>query len=191
MALFNKQAGQTNVTQEWVAEPGLVPWFDFGRHALCDVPLGEPFVRLRSLGPAEGGLPGSEGEYEYYGLGLGVGTRKGRCASFSLYFAERESLTSKGARFAPFPGRCVLAGERLELSASTSEADFVARFGEPYWRDVDDDERLLFYEFGGDLEWQVEFDEQGHLACMLAVTPPLLAREEQRKAYQVTRPWPP
>lgn len=78
----------------------------------------------------------------------------------------------------------------MPLSAQTREREIVGYFGDPYWRDEDEEEILLFYEFG-ELEWQVELTLQGTLKAVNAVAPPLLADEAQRRAYRVTKPWPP
>ncbi len=37
----------------------------------------------------------------------------------------------------------------------------------------------------------MELTRQGRLKAVNIVTPPLLADEKQRQAYQVTKPWPP
>ena len=77
----------------------------------------------------------------------------------------------------------------LRLSNRSSESDVQALFGQPYWRDQDEDEIILFYEFPG-VEWQIEFDLVGALKH-LRVGRPLLADAEQRAAYGVTKHWPP
>ena len=47
--LFNKQ----DPTTEWLGDPQVDIEFDFDRHALCDVAVGEPIDRLKFLGPWE------------------------------------------------------------------------------------------------------------------------------------------
>jgi hypothetical protein len=65
------------------------------------------------------------------------------------------------------------------------------RFGEPYWRDADADEVLLFYELP-EVEWQLEFPlPAATLSAMVIVTPPLLADRQQRHHYGLDKPWPP
>jgi len=192
MPLLDDKSRKENRTQSWVAEPGLVPSLELDRPALCSAGLGDPFEKLERLGAADGGTFGSEGEYVWRRHGLAVGLSRGRCASFRVYFADEEG-------FAPFVGRCLVRGEEVSLSVLLSEETFVARFGPPYWRDEDEDgEALLFYEpasvekpGASRVEWQVEFDEAGRLACLVLLTPPSLERPGQREAYGVTKPWPP
>ena len=191
MPLLDDKALKQNRTQTWVAEPGLVPTLDLDRAALCGVALGAEFNKLERLGAADDGTFGAEGEYEWHRRGFAVGLSRGKCASFRVYFRPEEG-------FAPFVGTCLFRGEETHLTALLSEELFTARYGAPYWRDEDEDgERLLFYEFHSrekdapPVEWQVEFNEEGRLACLTLLTPPSLERPEQREAYGVTKPWPP
>lgn len=189
MPLLDDKSLAQDRTQEWVAEPGLVPRLDLDRHSLCGVALGERFEQLHGLGAAQGGSFGGDGDYAWYTRGLHVEVARGRCAAFRIYFVEEEG-------YLPFAGECVFQGRALALSALTTESDFISRFGAPYWRDEDEDgERVLFYEHaradrGDQVEWQVELDSDGRLACLLLLTPPSLASAAQREAYRVTKPWP-
>jgi hypothetical protein len=69
------------------------------------------------------------------------------------------------------------------------ERDFREIWGEPYWQDVDDQEILLFFEFG-QREIQVELTLAGRSKALI-VGEPLLADPDQRAAYGVTNSWPP
>ncbi len=87
----------------------------------------------------------------------------------------------------PFQGRVLHRGEPIDLNAQTTEAWFLDRFGEPYWRDVDEKgEVILFYLFGS-IEWQVEFSPRGTLRTIGGNTEPLMLDPEQRRAYRVTK----
>ena len=89
-----------------------------------------------------------------------------------------------------FPGQFVAHGASVELSATTEEADVLERFGEPYWRDDDKDETILFYE-DGTVELQFEFPGKVHLGIITIMLSPILASAEQRQLYGVDKPWPP
>ncbi len=89
-----------------------------------------------------------------------------------------------------FKGRIRFAGCLHPFSVTTTKAEVLALLGAPYWIDEDADESILFYEFGA-IEWQIEFDEKEFLKVLLMATPPLLEDPEQRRAYGVTRKWPP
>jgi len=170
----------------WKREPGLVLTFDFGRNALCGVRIGDPVDWLSKLGPAEDARAARrDGRYCYYSKGLEVGAREGRVTSYLLVWGGSED-----PRYRPFAGACGYRGKSLPLSGDTREPEIVGYFGHPYWRDEDEEEILLFYEFE-DLEWQVELTPQGSLKAVSIVTPPILAEEGQRRAYRVTRAWPP
>lgn len=66
-----------------------------------------------------------------------------------------------------------------------------ALFGEPYWYDPDGNEELIFHEPDPEkIELQAEF-EHGQLSHLLITSEPLMADEEQRYAYGVTKLWPP
>jgi len=91
--------------------------------------------------------------------------------------------------FRSFFGTTVAKGQRLELPNLSPES--LARvYGEPFWRDCDDEEVILFYEFIG-LEWQVEFSLSGNLRCITVTSEPIMASEDQRLAYGVSAVWPP
>ncbi len=172
-------------TATWRAEPGLRLEFDFSSQALCGVRIGESLERLARLGPAEDKRAGGRGRYCYYSKGLEIGAAAGLADSFLLVWDSPAE-----PRYRPFAGTCMYRGRDLGLSARTSEADIRQCFGEPYWRDQDEDEILLFYEFRS-VEWMIELSPHRTLRAVQIVTPPLLADEGQRAAYKVTKPWPP
>ena len=152
---------EPNPTAHWRAEPGLRPEFDFGRHALCGVKIGDPVEWLAKLGPAEDPRAARrEGRYCYYSKGLEIGANDGRVISYLLVWGG-----SADPRYRPFAGACTYRGRSLPLSAQTGEREIVGYFGDPYWR--------------------------GEEGIVNAVAPPLLADEAQRRAYRVTKPWPP
>jgi hypothetical protein len=88
-----------------------------------------------------------------------------------------------------FAGCFRFGGSPVRLSKELRESGVQSLFGPPYWRDRDEGEALLFYEFPG-VEWQLEFALDGTLKY-LQLGLPLLADAGQRAAYGVTKPWPP
>ncbi len=102
----------------------------------------------------------------------------------------RNNPLAKGLGHSTFDGRIELDGEEIPIGGSTTEAEFVARFGAPYWRDEDEDEILLFYEFGP-VEWQVEFPGGGTLGVFTITTDRVMADPGNREGYGVDAPWPP
>jgi hypothetical protein len=93
------------------------------------------------------------------------------------------------AKIAAFSGSFWYRDRPLLAQALAREEDVLRNFGNPYWRDEDEDEVILFYEFGM-VEWQLEFGLGGETR-LLVVSVPTLADPEQRRLYGVTREWPP
>ncbi len=167
-----------NPTRAWVEEKNRPLEFDFSKHALNGVRLGDPLSGLAFLGRAETWRP----SLEYPARGLAVDYTSGAVESFVLYLAPGLMRGS-----VPYRGQFRYEGSVLVLNADTRESRLAARFGEPYWRSADDDEILLFYEFGL-IEWQFELSRAGTLRTIIVTTPPLLADPEQRRFYGVTKP---
>jgi len=176
--------GPKNPTKDWRRDPDLRLTFDLERGTLNGVGLGDSLDRLSFLGPVEDRTGLRSGEYRYFSLGLFVGCNEGQIADY--YIVQRDRFAPQ---YRPFAGVCCYRGEHLDLGRLTEEF-FVENVGLPFWRDQDDDEILLFYEFPS-REWQVEFALDGTLNVILVTGKPLMAEEEQRKAYGVDKPWPP
>ncbi len=78
--------------------------------------------------------------------------------------------------------------ERPPVNLAALKLDRVLdEFGEFYWRDNDEHETVLFYEFVG-MEWQLEFDLRSKLTCITVTNEPIMGAEDQRIAYGVTKP---
>lgn len=183
MGLFDRGFIKRNPTFEWVPDPHLVLEFDFDAHALCGVRLGDPMEKLRRLGMAEDHKFAIENVLRYFSKGLEIGVEDHCVSDFLLMWDD--------ASFEPFGGICRHGGREFSLDSQTTQEAWIQCFGEPYWQDRDRDEILLFYEFpNADLEWQVSFSLEQTLIEML-VCRPLLADEEERLAFKVTKPWPP
>lgn len=83
-----------------------------------------------------------------------------------------------------------LDGQEITLNNLTTDA-WKSLYGEAYWYDPDGNEELQFYEpVPEKIEVQAEF-ENGLLSHLLITSEPLMASEEQRYAYGVTKLWPP
>ncbi len=57
-----------------------------------------------------------------------------------------------------------MKGRPVNLAALQLDRCLV-EFGDFYWRDSDEQETILFYEFVG-MEWQLEFDLRSQLKCI-------------------------
>jgi len=82
-------------------------------------------------------------------------------------------------------------GTTTHLTPDITIAEFIKQFGEPYFYNKETKETILFYEpLPGLIEIQAEFTN-GKLAFLLITSEALLADEEQRKAFEINKPWPP
>jgi hypothetical protein len=190
VGLLDWLSGKSDPTKGWVRDPALKLTLDFRLGALCAVTLGEPAERLAILGPAEDRRAALEGDLHYFTLGLGVGVSGGGIESVTLWWRD---YLDRGYR--AYAGTVVSDGKNLGLGPATTEAELLSVLGQPYWRDRDDSETILFYEvkdaWGRLTERQVELDEEGRLKALLVLSQPILADENQRIAYRIDKAWPP
>ena len=187
MGLFKLFTPKADPLAGWKAEPGLVMNFDFDfdHHTLCGIKPGDPVSLLWKLGPSEDKTTEAEGNYNYYSKGVQVAVENGVIVSFILFWNDE-----RRKQFLSFNGPSNYRGQKIELRGGMSDVEIRNIFGEPYWQDEDEDEFILFYEFG-DIEWEIEISRREGLTALVVLTPPLLQDEEQRKAYRVTKSWPP
>ena len=172
-------------TGEWRRAPTLKLEADLARPALYGVDLGRPLGDLSDLGPVEDRAANCREEFCYPSLGLVIESLDDeKLTGFQLVVDDSVFRPS----FAPFAGECLCGQQRLTLVGMT-EARWKEAMGECYWRDEDEDEIILFYEYPYH-EVQVEFTRNGALKCILVTSSPAMADEAQRQAYGVTRPWP-
>jgi hypothetical protein len=184
MSLMDRLLRRFDPAHSWGPRPGLRLVADLAEASFCGIRIGDPIQALSRLGRPQNHRPTRDGTYAYFDDGFELGG-EATLDSICLYWG-----TPDRPEYRPFGGRLLLRGSPLDVGPATRESAFVARFGPPYWKDVDPDETLLFYE-RGPIEWQVEFHPAGGLKALLIVTPPLLADEAQRQAFGVTRSWPP
>ncbi|MEW6348510.1 MAG: hypothetical protein AB1646_05575 [Thermodesulfobacteriota bacterium] len=187
MGIFDRIFGAPHPSDSWKPSPGVALVLDLERHALCDVRIGDPVEWLAFLGPPQDRKALKDGGYTYPSRGLEIWADDGIVKDLVVRWIDEVSTS----HFEPFPGECRFRGRPIVLNSGTQEGDFVKFFGAPYWRDVDDMEILLFYEFPAEIEWQVEFTLGGGLKGMMITTPPLLSQEDQRQAYGVSKRRPP
>ncbi len=187
MGLWNSLFGKPDPSSNWQAIPDWPIVLDMTRHALCDVRLGDPVEWLSKLGPPEDQKAVRDGCYRYVSKGIEIGAEAGFVTDFTIICGPDPCRPG----FEPFKGSVVYGGRTLALGADADEANFTQTFGDPYWRDEDEAEIILFYEFRNDTEWQVEFTIQRSLKTLMIVTPPLMGLEKSRASYHVTKPWPP
>jgi hypothetical protein len=169
-----------NPTWGWEEDPTLTPLLNLDEHRFSSIATGEPIEKLSFLG---------RGKVTRFGLawprkGIAVSVNEGRIGEIGIYFGHLAE-----ADFGEFVGSIQYRGMPLRLTRETTESSICSLFGQPYWRDQDEEEIILFYEFP-EREWQVEFDLNGTLKY-LSVGGQLMADEGQREAYKVTAPWPP
>jgi hypothetical protein len=172
----------TDPTGDWQRDPMLRLEVDLARPSLNGVELGRPLFDLSGLGKVE---DRHGAEFGYPSLGLVIESVDDETfTDFHLVHADPFRPTH-----APFAGELRCGQRRLAL-ADMTEARWTELLGECYWRDADDEEVLLFFEFPYH-ELQVELTLDGAMKCLVVAGKPLMADEEQRRAYGVTRPWPP
>jgi len=186
LKLLDRIMGRQHPNMLWQLDPGLELHLDLDRHALCRCRIGDPIEWLSGLGPPEDAKALREQRYCYYSRGIEIGEENGNVADFAVFWID---YLQQG--FQPFEGRITYHGKTIRLDSRTTERDFRDLFGEPYWRDQDEEEIILFYEFQRDIEWQVEFTVESNLKAIRVVWPALMADAEQREIYGVNIPWPP
>lgn len=178
--------GRKHPSAAWQVQLGLEIQLDLDRHALCRCRIGDPMEWLSGLGPPEDSKALKENRYCYYSKGIEIGEDEGAVADFAVFWSDYLQ-----AGFQPFNGRVTYRGKTVSLDSRTTEREFREMFSIPYWRDQDQDEIILFYEFRDGIEWQVEFTLAESLKAMRVVSPALMADARQREMYGVSAPWPP
>jgi hypothetical protein len=173
-------------TASWREDSRIRLVADLDLFELNDVGFGRGVAALSFLGPSE-----SKGfDYPSKGLQLEVGS-EGRFEGLVLALRDGVYLgQTKPERVRRFAGRIRVGGREWAPMEMRGESDFIAAWGDPYWRDQDEDETLLFFEFDRG-EVQVELTLEGVPQVLVATPEPLLADPAQRESYGVTKPWPP
>lgn len=158
---------------------------DLDNFELSGTGFGQEVSGLSFLGRSDSGA------FDYAGKGLRLDVEDGCLAAFTLALRPDVYLgPARDADVRRFTGRLRINGRESTTDRLTTEGQFTIAWGAPYWRDVDADEILLFFEFP-DGEIQVELSLEGEPRVLLVSQEPLMADPEQRRSYGVTRPWPP
>jgi len=173
-------------TKNWREDPYADLLADLDRFTLSGVALGDEIEGLSFLGPS------ATGAFDYPHKGLRFDVDDTRLEGFMLALREGVELgpgTSGATRTQAFAGRIRIRKRDFLPHELNTEKDFRSTWGDPYWRDEDEDEILLFYEFPV-CEVQVELSLEGNAQILIVATPPLLSDPDQRARYGVTKPWP-
>jgi hypothetical protein len=171
-----------SLTHTWKKDPSVPLIVDFDTHQLSGVGIGDAIQKLAFLGPARND-DAAGSWYVFRESGIAVGADEG-----ITYFCVH-LLPDPDEGIEAFPGALRYHGELLSRRNLAFEVDVRRTFGEPYWRKQDEDEILLFYEFGA-VEWQIELTLE-QKTKVVAISIPVLDDPEERKEYGVTREWPP
>jgi len=173
-------------TSTWRADLRAHLVLDLDGLELNGVGFGGEVEGLRFLGPSESGAF----DYPSKGLQLEVDS-SGLLEGLVVSLRSGVNLgTLPPGSVKQFSGHVRLNGRDLAPHELRNESDFVAAWGDPYWRDMDEDEILMFFEFGSG-EVQVELTPEGVPQILLVTPEPLMADPTQREAYGVTASWPP
>jgi hypothetical protein len=189
MGLLSTLFGRDDdLTRRWREEPNNPLLVDLDRFELNGVGVGDDCTALAFLGPRD---PGEAGSLGYASRGLKIDVHEGRVEAYLLALRDGADLGLGDHRpTRRFGGRVLLGGREWEPHHVTRESDFTSVWGDPYWRDRDSDETLLFFEFPGH-EVQVELSSEGEPLALFFSADPILADPGQRDAYGVTKSWPP
>jgi hypothetical protein len=182
--LFDLIRGPQDPTRDWQRAAGLRLEFDLDTGRLNTANLGDDYDAVSFLGPSENRRQAAAGMFYFHSLGIHVECLDDDWEITDILILFRDDEP----KFQPFTGRILFRGQDVDL-ANATEQSFLAQFGECYWRAADDDETILFYEFSN-LEWQVEFEPHGVIKGVNVTNRHLMADDEQRERYGVTKPWP-
>ena len=184
MSWWQSVCNWRNPTRAWRADRSRQLVVDLDHFCLSGVGIGDSVEGLSFLGR---GVHGSYG-LAFPARGLLIFAEGDRITEIVVYFGHADER-----RLGSFDGTFLHRGMPLVLSTADTEESVISHFGEPFWRDQDENETILFYERDFEHEtgeWQAEFGLDGHLKC-LGIGWSLFAAAEQRAAYGVTKDWPP
>jgi hypothetical protein len=186
MGFFDRFRRKPHPSDTWTASQHLPLILDLTRPSICSATLGQPIEWLSVLGPPEDPGEVHQGRYCYFSKGLEVDADDGLVSGIVVVW-----LNEGQEEFQPFNGSVVYRDQRVDLGPGYREESFVGIMGDPYHRDEDEHEVILFYEKGPHVEWQVEFTLDGTLKALIITSEPLMGDRKQRAAYGVTKDWPP
>lgn len=184
--MFDRLFGPKNPTKLWHRTIDLQLDFDLEQPALNGVRLGDPLNAVSFLGPVEDQAGLQHNVLEYVSLGLYICFDNEQTEIDQFEIVKTDDLLPK---FHSYAGILRYQSDHLPLPQMDLRM-FMDKFPSPWWKDEDEQEIILFYEFPW-IEWQVEFYPDGSFKRINVTSKPLLECSEQRRAYSVTKPWPP
>lgn len=162
--LFNPTRSWPPVQED--AASGNSLCFDLDRGELNGIACGQSLEKLQFLGPAKRNI-----FYLHWpALGLGLNwiqdkvTQQRHITTFTFYF-DHADLPEEGG----FPGSFRYQDRKLPLNRELTPSHALEIFGEPAWRnDEDEDEEInLIFEPNSQTEWDFEFGEDRKLKCFI------------------------
>lgn len=153
----------------WKADAGLALHFDFDANALSGVRLRDPLPLLWKFGTPENPDAPSLGSYRWFSRGFEASVQDNRIDGFVLFWNSELN-----APYRPFAGTCSWRGKNIQLRAGLTEPELLAIFGEPFSRNADADEIILFYKNNA-IEWQMEISSRTGLSAITITSPPMYA----------------
>ena len=172
-----------NPTNKWMRRPGLRIAVDLSASSINAVELGRAFGTLEFLGRDEDTTAAKCDSFRYYSLGLEIDRGSNDSIDgFSLVVNDPEG------HHHPFAGEVTWLDLPINLK-QVRQKDLSGIFGDWYWIDTDDEETIVFYEFK-EYEIQIECDLECRVSRVIVTREPLMASNEQRTAYGVTKPYP-
>ena len=184
--MFHLLFGPKDPTRAWQPGFGQSLTFDLNAGSINNIGFGQRLEALSFLGPAEDRRSFRHGEFCWHSLGVCIECDGDDHAITGFHIVFRDPDKEK---YQSFTGRILSDGHAIDLSELTPP-EFTEQFGECFWLDRDENESIMFYEFT-DCEWQVEFDHASSLKRLFMTTRPLMAEDEVRETFDVTRAWPP
>ncbi|MBN1619319.1 hypothetical protein JW890_01210 [candidate division WOR-3 bacterium] len=169
---------------DWGERTSVRRKLDLGYTKLSGVGLYEDWLLLKKFGMPENPSNARSMKFSYYSSGFEFDVENGKITDIFVTWKDFYSP------FSAFSGETLDKGKPTGINPKTKEDDFINIFPDVYWRDEDDDEIILFYEFK-DFEWQVEFDKSREIKAFIAGgKPTLLSDPEVRKMYKITKDFP-
>ena len=138
---------------------------DLALFSFAECPIGSPIERYRELEF----MIGNKESYENAKLGFEFGVKAGK---LNYVFVDLNIFN-----------QLYHNGESVDLSGATIQ-QVNALMGKEIWKDEDEDEIILFYEFD-EIEIQFEFPDKQKLEIITITNEGLLKDPQQRKFYGI------
>ena len=165
-----------NPTNLWHRSSGLALSVDLLSASINSVPVGSPIETFSFLGRSSSKI---KTPLDFDDLGISLDYEDdGTVSGFQVILVDSDKEFSK------------YSGVIKLNDSPINPLELLAGLGEPYWRDQDEEEILVFYEYSTH-EIQIEQSLAGECQRIIVTKHPLMGRAEQREAYGVEKPWPP